>query len=215
MLEALQSFETSRLADFRRRKIFFADWMTSLVIVNITQLIHSQRHPKWNIKPKWILNQSCLSGGQYLKRMFRRFMFHRSAIVIKQKIHLNECIRKPITPIHQVSSQMGITFYFDQTLRHHIIQNKFKNFLTANQINFVQRQQNPCNVPQARSIETIWSLLERKVYEGAWETKNLNQLARRIILKAKQLDQNVVKHMILGVRRKLLKVYTDSVYSVW
>ena len=52
-------------------------------------------------------------------------------------------------------------------------------------------------------FKTIWSLLEQKVYEGGWEAKNLNPLAGRIILKAKQLEQNVVTHMILVVRRKL------------
>ena len=67
-----------------------------------------------------------------------------------------------------------------------------QSFLMVNRINFVQCQQKPVNVPQARPIETLWSLLEHKVYEGAWEAKNLNQLARRIVLKAKQLDQNVV-----------------------
>ena len=53
-----------------------------------------------------------------------------------------------------------ITFYFDQIWRHHIIQNKFKIFSRAHQINFVQRQQNPSNVSRARPNETIWSLLE-------------------------------------------------------
>ncbi|CAF4614088.1 unnamed protein product, partial [Rotaria magnacalcarata] len=35
----------------------------------------------------------------------------------------------------------------------------------------VARQDNPPNVPQARSIETVWALLERKVYENNWEAK--------------------------------------------
>ena len=52
------------------------------------------------------------------------------------------------------------------------------------------------------------------MYEGAWKAKTFNQLAQRIILKAKQLNQNVVTHMILHVQRKLLKMYADSVYSV-
>ena len=50
----------------------------------------------------------------------------------------------------------------------------------THQINFVQRQQNSPNVPQIHPIETIWSLLEQKVYEEVWEAKNLNQLTTRI-----------------------------------
>ena len=68
--------------------------------------------------------------------------------------------------------------------------------LQANHIRFVQRQQNPPNVLQAHPIETIWSLLEQKVYVGTWEAKNLEQLSRRIILKAKQLDQGLITSMI-------------------
>ena len=88
----------------------------------------------------------------------------------------------------------AITFYYGQILPHHIIQNKF-SFLMTSQINSVQRQQNLPNVPQTHSIQTIWSLLEQKVYEGAREANNLNQL----------VDQNVEARMILGVRRKLLQ----------
>ena len=105
------------------------------------------------------------------------------------------------------------TFFWPDLASSHYSK-QVQDFLTAHQINFVQRQQKPPNVPQVHPIETTWSLLEQKVYEGAEEVTYLNQSARRIILKAKQLDQNVVTHMILDVRRKLLKMYTDSVYSV-
>ena len=47
------------------------------------------------------------------------------------------------------------------------------------------------------------------MYEGAWEAKKFKSIDK-ITLKAKQSDQNVVIHMILGVR-KLLKVYKDNV----
>ena len=78
-----------------------------------------------------------------------------------------------------------VTFYFGQILHHRIIQKQVQDFLTAHHTNFVQRQQNLSNVPQARPFETIWPLLEQKVYEGICAAKDLNQLTRRIILKAK------------------------------
>ena len=40
-----------------------------------------------------------------------------------------------------------------------------QGFLTAHHTNFVQRQQNLSNVPQARPTEIIWPLLEQKMYE--------------------------------------------------
>ena len=68
-------------------------------------------------------------------------------------------------------------FYFGQILLSSHYSKQVQAFLQANNIKFVQRQQNPPNVPQARPIETTWSLLEQKVYEGAWEAKNFEQLS--------------------------------------
>ncbi|CAF2010649.1 unnamed protein product [Rotaria magnacalcarata] len=63
---------------------------------------------------------------------------------------------------------------------------------------FVIREDNPPNVPQARPIETVWTLLERKVYENNWEAKNLDVLARIIKKKSKELDQKMLQDMIDG-----------------
>ena len=68
--------------------------------------------------------------------------------------------------------------------------------------------------PQVCPIEMIWTLLEQKVYERGWETKNFNKLAKRIILKTKELDEKVVAKMMLGVRGKLLKMYKKGVYNI-
>jgi len=56
--------------------------------------------------------------------------------------------------------------------------------------------------------------LEQKVYANNWQARNLNQLARRISKKAKELDQKVVTHMILSVKKKLLKIYRKGLYSI-
>ena len=65
-----------------------------------------------------------------------------------------------------------------------------------------------------RPTETIWTLLEQKMYERGCQAKNLDELAKRIILKTKELDQKVVTKMMLGVRGKLLKMYTKGVYNI-
>ena len=95
---------------------------------------------------------------------------HHSAIPIKQKMYLNECIRKRLFPfIKYHHKDDNILFGPDLGSSH--CSKQVQNLLTAQQINFVQHQQNPSNVPQTRPIETIWSLLEQKVYEGACEAK--------------------------------------------
>ena len=52
--------------------------------------------------------------------------------------------------------------------------------LNEKNVPFVIRKDNPPNAPQAHPTETVWTLLERKVYENNWEAKNLNVLPRRI-----------------------------------
>ena len=57
--------------------------------------------------------------------------------------------------------------------------------LNKKNVPFFIRQDNPLNVPQARAIDTVWTLLERKVFENNWEAKNLDMSPRRIKQKSK------------------------------
>jgi transposase len=45
-----------------------------------------------------------------------------------------------------------------------------------NDIEFVDRQFNPQNCPQARPIETLWAILKNMVYDQGWEAKNIDHL---------------------------------------
>ena len=76
------------------------------------------------------------------------------------------------------------------------------------------RTDNPPNVPQARPIETLWTLLERRVYENNWEAKNLDVLARRIRQKSKEFDLQMLQTMVEGFRRKLRLMWREGLYSV-
>ena len=78
-----------------------------------------------------------------------------------------------------------------------------KERLNEKNVPFVPRPNNSPNVPQARPIETVWALLERKVYANNWEAKDLDTLARKIKQKAKELDKKMLQAMVEGVRRKL------------
>lgn len=138
---------------------------------------------------------------------------HRSKAAVGSQTYLNECIRKRLVPfIEKYHQSDSILFWPDLASAHY--SKEVQAFLVTHGITCVKRSQNPPNVPQARPIETIWSLLEQKVYDQGWEAKNLDELAKRIILMAKHIDQNVVTKMILSVRKKLLKMYRDGVYSV-
>ena len=86
--------------------------------------------------------------------------------------------------------------------------------LNEKSVPFVIRKDNPPNAPQARPIETVWTLLERKVYENNWEAKDLDVSALRIKQKSKELDLKMLQGMVDCVRRKLRAVWLEGLYSV-
>ena len=76
--------------------------------------------------------------------------------------------------------------------------NAVQEYLDEKHVPFTRRQDNPPNVHQACPIESIWTLLECKVYENNWEAKNLDGLTRRIKQKANELDK-MLQTMVEGV----------------
>lgn len=142
-----------------------------------------------------------------------RVYVHRSKGAVDGKTYLNECIRKRLIPfVNEFHSNDSILFWPDLATAHYAQQ--VQTCLKDHGISYVQRRKNPPNVPQARPIEKIWSLLEQKVYENNWQAENLDQLARRISKKVKELDQKTVTDMISSVKSKLLKMYKKGVYSI-
>ena len=69
-------------------------------------------------------------------------------------------------------------------------------------------------MPQARPIEVIWAILERKIYENNWEANDIDHLVRRIKQKIKEFDQQMLQDMMEGVRRKLRPICRDGLYSI-
>jgi hypothetical protein len=52
--------------------------------------------------------------------------------------------------------------------------------LIAEKINFVEKFENPANIPECRPIEIFWSILKGLVSEDAWSAKTLSELDKRI-----------------------------------
>ena len=57
---------------------------------------------------------------------------------------------------------------------------------------YVEKDENPPNAPQIRLIENYWGILKMKGYEGNWSAKDWLALIRRIKLKQKEIDQDIV-----------------------
>jgi hypothetical protein len=88
-----------------------------------------------------------------------RVYVHRSKIAVRTQTYLNECIRKRLIPfINRYHVGDSVLFWPDLASAHYA--REVQAFLTDHGVSYVKRGQNPPNVPQARPIEMIWSLLE-------------------------------------------------------
>ncbi|CAF3891969.1 unnamed protein product, partial [Rotaria magnacalcarata] len=90
---------------------------------------------------------------------------------------------------------------------------KVTQYLDENHVQYVERQSNPPNCPQSRSIETLWSILADMMYEGGWEAKTIYQLKRRIAKKLKEIDIEVFQATFSSVRKQLRKIADKGPYA--
>ena len=51
-------------------------------------------------------------------------------------------------------------------------------YLNQTDVQFVDKEFNPQNCPQARPIETLWSIFKNMVYDEGWEAKTIDHLQR-------------------------------------
>ena len=130
---------------------------------------------------------------------------HKSKQAIHQDTDPNQCINKRLLPFIDKYHQNGNYLFWPDLASAHYSKS-VQEGLNEKNVPFVIRKDNPPDVPQARPIETVWTLLARQVYENNWEAKNLDVLARRIKQKPKELDLKMLQAMVNNVRRKLRAV---------
>ena len=80
-------------------------------------------------------------------------------------------------------------------------------------VNYVDKESNPPNLPQARPIKNFCGHLAQKVYEGGWQTSTEQVLIDRIKLKLKEIDMNFLQSLMKGVKAKLRSIADDGVFS--
>ena len=116
---------------------------------------------------------------------------YKSIQLVNQETYLKECINKRVLPfIAKYHSNGNYLFWLDLAKAHY--SNIVQQYLTEKNIPFVSRVDNPPIVTQARRLETVWTVLERKIYENNWQAKNIDHLVRRIKQKAKELDHEML-----------------------
>ncbi|KAL4492613.1 hypothetical protein ABPG72_007726 [Tetrahymena utriculariae] len=136
--------------------------------------------------------------------------FRESGLAINQEIYLTECIKKKLVPfIKKYHSEEDYIFWPDLASSHYA--KTVIDFLQQKQICFVDKKDNPANVPECRPIEDFWSMLKGLVYKNNYQANSLEQLVERIKLCIKKLDKNVVQELSNSVKKRLDKVRREGV----
>jgi len=128
-----------------------------------------------------------------------------SGLAINQYIYADECIRRRLLPfIRSNHSDNNYQFWPDLASSHYA--SSVQDFLRENNVNFVNKDDNPANLPEVRPIENFWSLLKAKVYEDGWQANDIPQLTRKIRKCLKNFDKDLIHRLFSGVRSRLDKV---------
>lgn len=125
-----------------------------------------------------------------------------SGLAVNKDVYMDECIDKRLIPfIEKYHSDGNYVFWPDLASAHYA--SAVNAHLTAMEVNFVQKADNPPSVPELRPIENFWSILKGLVYANNWRAKNLGDLRKRIILCLKKVDLNVIYDMMTSVSGKV------------
>lgn len=76
-------------------------------------------------------------------------------------------------------------------------------YMDSEGVHYIAKNDNPSNVPEARSIEDFWAILKSRVYANAWRAENTRQLANRIKRCLRNMDQDLVQRLAESTRKRL------------
>ena len=121
--------------------------------------------------------------------------FVPSKMAINQNVYLEDCIKQRLLPfINTFHSDGNYVFWPDLASSHYA--NTVVDHLITKNVKFVQKEDNPHNVPECRPIEDFWSILKVEVYKNNWQAKDLDALRKRIVYCLKKIDKQAVQDMI-------------------
>ena len=125
-----------------------------------------------------------------------------SGLAINQNIYLDECIKKRLIPFISKHPDLDkIVFWPDLASSHYA--KKVQNYLKDQNINYVAKEDNPANLPEARPIELFWACLKREVYKNGWEAENVEKLINRIKYYLGKIDKSVIQRLCESVKSKI------------
>jgi hypothetical protein len=128
--------------------------------------------------------------------------FLPSGLAINQKVYLEDCIKKKLIPFIEQNHQDGNYLFWPDLASSHYA-NSVISYLNQKSIKFVDKKDNPANLPECRPIENFWSILKGNVYKNNWQAENIDQLKRRINFCLKNINANVIQNLARSIPTRI------------
>jgi hypothetical protein len=135
-----------------------------------------------------------------------------SGLAVNKEVYIKECLQSRLLPfIRDNHPPTSYLFWPDKASSHYA--KATQEFLTANNVPFVPRGDNPTNLPQCRPIEDLFGQLSQEVYKNGWAAKNVNELKKRVLYCIRKTDFSAVQAKCVQIRHDLRACYTHSPYK--
>lgn len=132
-----------------------------------------------------------------------------SNFAINGNVYLKDCVQNRLIPYIRAHYDDNYVFWPDKASSHYA--KDVVNHLREEGIHFVAKEDNPANVPEARSIEDFWANLKGHVYANAWKAENTRQLTNRIKLCLRKMDPNLVQRLAEGTKKGIDHIRMNGV----
>jgi transposase len=136
-------------------------------------------------------------------------LIKESNFAINGAVYLEECIKKRLIPYIKANYDDNYVFWPDKASSHYA--KVVVEHLEQEGINFVAKEDNPANLPEARSIEDFWAILKGRVYANSWKAENTRQLTNRIKLCLRQVDMELVQRLAESTKKRIDNIRRNGV----
>ena len=117
-----------------------------------------------------------------------------SGLAINQRIYLNKCIKERlILFIDKYHSDGAYVFWANLASSHYA--KTVITYLNKKKVHFVEKADNPVNLPECRPIENFWSILKGLVCKNNRHAQNLKKLRSRIKYCSNNVDIELIRSL--------------------
>ena len=124
-----------------------------------------------------------------------------------------ECVQKRLVPFIRTEYKDNRYWFWPDGASSHYAKSTIE-ILEKNGLRYIEKTQNPPNVPQLRCIEKFWAHLKQRVYKGNWTAKDFKSLKTRIIIKLNEFYSNYFRKLLENEKIRIAKAAEEGPLSV-